>query len=65
MLFMHCSLQKEGTATPSMTSKLLEAYEANDPVLLNETLIPAVTATAYAGASDTVVRHAWGILRFY
>ncbi|KAL5478389.1 hypothetical protein ACEPAI_2573 [Sanghuangporus weigelae] len=46
---------QEGTAMPSMTSKLLEAYQTNDPVIDNESLIPTISATAYAGASDTTV----------
>ncbi|KAI5121037.1 hypothetical protein M0805_008613 [Coniferiporia weirii] len=44
-----------GTATPSMTSKLIEANMTEDGKIADESLIAKSTGVAYAGGADTTV----------
>ncbi|KAL5520722.1 hypothetical protein ACEPAF_2724 [Sanghuangporus sanghuang] len=45
----------DGTAEPSMTSKLLESHTDGDGNVLNEALIAKAVGIAYAGGGDTTV----------
>ncbi|KAI5115858.1 hypothetical protein M0805_003824 [Coniferiporia weirii] len=45
----------EGSAKPSMTSKLIEANSTNDGIIVDEEIIIKSTSIAYAAGADTTV----------
>ena len=57
-------MKVDGSASPSMTSKLLEMYPVTDSGDANDMAIARAVAIAYAGGADTVcIRHGLSIFK--
>ena len=57
-------MKVDGSASPSMTSKLLEMYPVTDSCDANDMAIARAVAIAYAGGADTVcIRHGLSIFK--